>query len=54
VRQAGGRIGVLAGGSVRAHNVGALVRSTGVTEIHSRTPADAAGVRALVLAANGA
>jgi copper homeostasis protein len=52
VRQGGGRIGVLAGGSVRAHNAAALVRSTGVTEIHSRTPADAGGVRALVLAAN--
>ena len=54
VRQAAGRIGILAGGSVRAHNAAALVRSTGVAEIHSRTPADAGGVRALVLAANGA
>ena len=54
VAQASGRIGVLAGGSVRAHNAAALVRPTGVAEIHSRTPADADGVRALVLAANGA
>lgn len=54
VRQAAGRIGILAGGSVRAHNAAALVRSTGVAEIHSRTPADAAEVRALVLAASGA
>lgn len=54
VDQAAGRIGILAGGSVRAHNATALVHSTGVTEIHSRTPADADGVRALVLAANGA
>lgn len=54
VRQAAGRIGVLAGGSVRAHDAAELVRTTGVTEIHSRTPADADGVRALVLAANGA
>ena len=50
--QAAGRIGVLAGGSVRAHNAAALVRATSLTELHSRTPADAAGVRALVLAAN--
>jgi len=54
VDHAAGRIGILAGGSVRAHNAAALVRSTGVAEIHSRTPADADGVRALVLAANGA
>jgi copper homeostasis protein len=54
VRQAAGRIGILAGGSVRAYNAAALVRSTGVAEIHSRTPADAAEVRALVLAASGA
>jgi copper homeostasis protein len=54
VRQAAGRIGVLAGGSVRAHDAAELVRTTGVTEIHSRTPADADGVRALVLAANSA
>lgn len=54
VRQAAGRIVILAGGSVRAHNAAALVRSSGVAEIHSRTPADAAEVRALVLAANGA
>ncbi len=54
VDQAAGRIGVLAGGSVRAHNAEALVRETGVTEVHSRTPVDAESVRALVLAANRA
>jgi len=54
VEQAAGRIGVLAGGSVRAHNAEALVRETGVTELHSRTVPDAAAVRALVLAANRA
>lgn len=54
VGQAAGRIGVLAGGSVRAHNVEALARETGVTEVHSRTPVDAESVRALVLAANRA
>ncbi len=54
VDRAGGRIGILAGGSVRAHNAAALVEATGVTEIHSGTPEDAAAVRALVAAANGA
>jgi copper homeostasis protein len=54
VQQAAGRIGVLAGGSVRAHNAAALIRSTGVVEIHSRTSTDAKVVRELVLAANGA
>jgi len=52
VDRAAGRIGVLAGGSVRAHNAGSLVARTGVTELHSRTPADPAAVRALVHAAN--
>jgi copper homeostasis protein len=53
VEQATGRIGVLAGGAVRAHNAALLVGETGVTELHSRTPVDAKAVRALVLAANG-
>ncbi len=48
VIQAAGRIGILAGGSVRAHNVAALISATGVTEVHSRTPVDAEGVRELV------
>jgi copper homeostasis protein len=54
VERAAGRIGILAGGSIRAHNAAALVRATGVTEIHSRTPEDPVAVRALVDAANGA
>jgi copper homeostasis protein len=52
VGQAAGRIGVIAGGAVRAHNVEQLVRGTGVSEVHSRTPVDPEGVRALVSAAN--
>jgi copper homeostasis protein len=48
VTQAAGRIGILAGGSVRAHNVAALVRATGVTEVHSRTPVEVGAVRELV------
>lgn len=54
VRQAAGRIGILAGGSVRAHNVAALVRATGVAEVHSRTPVEVQGVKALVEAARSA
>lgn len=52
VRQAAGRIGVLAGGSVREQNAAALVARTGVGEVHSRTPADPVAVRRLVAAAN--
>jgi len=54
VERAAARIGILAGGSIRAHNAAALVQATGVTEIHSRTPEDPAEVRALVAAANRA
>ncbi|HQR17192.1 MAG TPA: copper homeostasis protein CutC [Gemmatimonadales bacterium] len=49
---AGGRIGVLAGGSVRAHNAAAIVARTGAQELHSRTTRDPDDVRALVHAAN--
>jgi len=54
VERAAGRIGILAGGSIRAHNAAALVQATGVTEIHSGTPADPVAVRALVAAASRA
>ena len=36
VRQAGGRLTVMAGGGVRAENVAALVAATGVREVHLR------------------
>jgi copper homeostasis protein len=36
VRRAGDRIGVLAGGGVRAHNVAVIVRDSGVREVHMR------------------
>jgi len=36
VRQAGDALVVMAGGGVRAANVGALVRATGVREVHAR------------------
>jgi copper homeostasis protein len=48
VDQAGDRIVVLAGGTVRAHNVRDLVRRTGVREVHARCelePARIAGIR---------
>lgn len=63
VHRAAGRIAIVAGGTVRASNVGALVDATGVTEVHARViresgPADAstrarwtADVAALVAAA---
>lgn len=48
VHQAAGRIGILAGGGVRAHNVEEVVRRAGVTEVHSRTSEAADQVRQLV------
>jgi len=54
VTQAAGRIGILAGGSVRAHNVGWLVKETDVTEVHSRTPVDVERVGELATAASSA
>lgn len=36
VRRAADRIAILAGGGVRAHNVTAVVRATGVREVHMR------------------
>lgn len=36
VRRAGGRLGVLAGGGIRAEHVAALVAATGVREVHVR------------------
>lgn len=36
VRQARDRIGIIAGGGVRPHNVREIVARTGVTEVHSR------------------
>ncbi|HEU5358907.1 MAG TPA: copper homeostasis protein CutC [Gemmatimonadales bacterium] len=39
VDQAAGRIGILAGGRIRAGNVAAIVRATGVREVHAHTDA---------------
>ncbi|HEV2291228.1 MAG TPA: copper homeostasis protein CutC [Gemmatimonadales bacterium] len=41
VERAAGRIGILAGGRVRAENVGAIVQATGVREVHAHTDAAA-------------
>lgn len=53
--QAAGRLTVVAGGGVRAHNVAALVAESGVTEVHARlapgrceTPETAAALTAAV------
>ncbi|MGE0813185.1 MAG: copper homeostasis protein CutC [Vicinamibacterales bacterium] len=42
VTRAGPRLVVVAGGGVRPHNVGALVRASGVTEVHARLIREAA------------
>jgi copper homeostasis protein len=47
VAHAGPRLVVLAGGSIRAHNVEEIVRRTGVAEVHSR---DITGMRAALAA----
>lgn len=50
VKQARGRIIILAGGGVRAHNVREIIARTGVREVHSRF-VDYAQMHALVAAA---
>ena len=47
VRQAAGRIVVVAGGGVRAHNVGEIVARSGVSEVHAHLGGEDA-VRAVV------
>jgi copper homeostasis protein len=47
VARGGDRIAILAGGGIRAHNVGAIVARTGVREVHARFE-DEARTRALV------
>ena len=47
VRLAAGRIGILAGGGINADNVAALVRASGVREVHLSTK-DAAKIRRVV------
>jgi copper homeostasis protein len=47
VERAHGRLEILAGGSVRANNVGDIVRRTGVREVHARCERDADRIRAI-------
>ena len=47
VERAGDALQVVAGGGVRAHNVAALVRRSGVREVHARCGGEAARIREL-------
>jgi copper homeostasis protein len=48
VAQAAGRITIMAGGSVRGHNVRAIVDQSGVREVHARCERDPARIRDIV------
>lgn len=50
VRQAGDRLGIVAGGGVSGAGVEQLVRETGVTEVHARCEADGTRIRGIVAA----
>ena len=52
VEQARGRITIIAGGGVRAHNVREIIRNTGVTEVHARF-VDEQQMRDLIAAVRG-
>jgi copper homeostasis protein len=52
VRRAAGRIGILAGGGINGDNVAALVRTSGVREVHFSTK-DAAKVQRVALSLDG-
>ena len=47
VERAGDALRVVAGGGVRAHNVAALVRRSGVREVHARCGGEAARIRGI-------
>jgi copper homeostasis protein len=47
VTRAGNALRVVAGGGVRAHNVAALVRRSGVREVHARCGGEAARIRGI-------
>lgn len=50
VAVAGGRIRVIAGGSIHGGNVPALLRETGVSEVHARCEPDGARIRGIMAA----
>jgi copper homeostasis protein len=49
-RRAGGRIIIVAGGGVNGADLPALVRATGISEVHARCDPDGARIRAIVAA----
>lgn len=53
VRQARGRIAIMAGGKVRAHNVREIIERSGVGEVHARCVSDEATIRGIVEALAG-
>jgi copper homeostasis protein len=50
VRQAAGRIVIVAGGGVNGESAASLVAETGANEIHVRCEADGARIRGIVAA----
>jgi copper homeostasis protein len=50
VERGGGRISIMAGGKVRAHNARDIVRGSGVREVHARSEDDETRIRDLVRA----
>jgi copper homeostasis protein len=47
VERVSGRLGILAGGGVRANNVSEIVQRSGVHEVHARCERDASRIRAI-------
>ncbi len=54
VEQAAARIAIMAGGTVRAHNVAAIVARSGVREVHARSLDDETRIRDIKLVLTGA
>jgi copper homeostasis protein len=50
VRQSAGRISIMAGGTVRGHNVRAIVDGSGVREVHARCERDPQRIKDILMA----